>query len=288
MDTASNKTFKLRRLFPVLLLAAALTGCGNSPSSAGPAEADRSIAELPRGAVVFERPDGVYRMDLGGRGPVLLAAKGAYPRWSHDGRRVAFVRGRDIMVVDAAGGEPVALARADEPRAVAWMPGGKEVLFSDGKKVRGVNVETRAERDVVSGYTFRELDVSHDGLQLVATIRGLGPRIRVFDLARGGSRELSAGCSASFSPDGKLITRNEDGHRKLSLVDAARGKSGGAVHAPPGATFDNQFWSNDPDWIVSQTEGKSTDLLIHHVPSDRVAQVTRLGDAGRPDLFIER
>ena len=283
------QTFKFHMFCAALLILAAATGCGNAsvPSASDEASSDRTLSNLPRGVIVFERPDGIYKQTLGERKPELLARGASYPRWSHDGTQIAFVQGHRIMRMDAAGGEPEALADADDPRAVAWMPDGNEILFTDGKKVRGVQLQTRAVRDVASGYTFRELDVSHDGLHLVATIRGFGPRIRIFDLATRDSRELSAGCSASFSPDGQRVTRNEDGHRTLSLVNPADGKVAGAVHAPQGATFDNQFWSNHPDWVTSQTEGKTTDILIHHVPSDGVAQVTHLGDAGRPDLFVE-
>lgn len=283
------QTFKFHMFLVGLLTLSTLTGCGNASSPSGAkiaTDETRVLSELPRGAVVFERPDGIYRQTLGERKPELLARDATYPRWSHDGKQVAFVRGRKIMRMDAAGGEPEALAEAGDPRAVAWMPGGDEILFTDGKKVRGVQLQTRAVREIASGYTFRELDVSHDGRHMVATVRGLGPRIRVFDLATGKSRELSAGCSASFSPDSQRVTRNEDGHRALSLVDTAGGKVTGAIHSPQGTPFDNQFWSNHPDWVASQTEGKITDILIHHIPTDRFAQITTSGDVGRPDLFI--
>ena len=285
------QTFKLHMLFAASLILAALPGCGNASSPSGAKVAtdeSRILSELPRGVVVFERTDGIYRQTLGEKTPVSLAREGTYPRWSSDGKQVAFVRGRKIMRVDAGGGEPELLAEAEDPRAVAWMPDGSEVLFTDGKKVKAVQLQTRAIRTVASGYTFREIDVAHDGHSMTATIRSFGPRIRIFDLAANHSRELSAGCSSSFSPDGKLVTRNEDGHHRLSLVNAANGKVSGSIHSPQSTPFDNQFWSNDPDWIASQTEGKSTDILIHHIPSDRFAQVTMTGDAGRPDLFIER
>ncbi len=281
---------KARSVQFIFALTVLLQGCAEHPApTPQPRANEAGLLDGVRGAVVYERPDGVYRSDLGSGRPVCLATNGAYPRWSADGRFVAFVRGREIARVTAEGGEVEVLATAAEAHAVACHPNGEEVLFTDGKTIRSVSLKTREVRTLVSGRTFRELDISADGRQLVTSVRALGGlHIRAFDLAAGRDWEISDGCSASLSPDGRLVTNNSGDHRRLDLRRWEDGEIAGTINAPLAHTFDNQFWSNDADWIASvNDDGPRADVFVHRVSRNASAQVTFSGDCNRPDLRVE-
>lgn len=268
-------------------LAAALlsASCGTRPAPIP--EAQTPLPPGLRGSVVYQRADGIYRTELGSTQSVRIAEGGSWPRWSPDGRRVAFVKGPRIVVVGADGQGAAVVARPAKPRAVAWHPDGRHVLFTDDDVIRSVDLETRETRTVISGWVFRELDISRDSARLVATVRRGGPQMRGFDLARGTDWRIAGGCSASLSPDEEQVTNNDGDHRALSIRQWKNGRKVGAVHAPPGRTFDNQYWSNHPDWIASITDDNSQDVFIHQISQDRAFRVTSCGDADRPDLHLE-
>jgi hypothetical protein len=191
------------------------------------------------------------------------------------------------MRVGVDGSPEEKLASAEEPRAVAYRPDGRAILFTDGRRVRSVSLETGEVSTILDGWTFRELDVSEDGTRLIATVKRIGFHIHAFDLRSGHRRRMASGCSASLSPRGDTFTRNGRDHRTLSLRAWSTGKTVGVVHAPEGHTFDNQFWSNHPDWLAAKTEGEREDVFIHHVPDDTAFRATFTGDCDRPDLFVE-
>ncbi|HOW97263.1 MAG TPA: lysylphosphatidylglycerol synthase domain-containing protein [Kiritimatiellia bacterium] len=257
-----------------------------APVSAGDVSALENLAGRVRGRVVFQRPDGIYVVRLGARDPERIVSPGEFPRWSPDGRDIAFLQSNRVMRLRLDGGEPEALADAFAPRALAWHPSGREIYFTDGLLIRAVNVETRAARDVLSGHVFRELDVAPDG-RLAATVRGRGVSIMGFDPGAGRSWRIAGGCSASLSPDGNRVTNNEGDHRRLSIRDAVSGARLGTVNAPAGMAFDNQWWSNDPNWLASRSEGLFEDVFVHDLLKNEAVRVTFVGQCDRPDLFIE-
>jgi len=190
--------------------------------------------------------------------------------------------------MNAGGGEIRSAASAENPRALAWHPDGEQIFFTDGREVRRVNLRTGTMDTVARGHRFLELDVAADGRRLVATVKTtFRYRMIVIDPSSGQSRELASGCSASFSPDGRLVTVNGDDHRRLLLCDSETGKVRMEMDAPPKLAFDNQFWSNHPQWIVSLSEGDGGNVFIHQVNRNRSYQVTSGGGCDRPDLFVE-
>ncbi len=261
-----------------------------APADAPAVAAQASATELAsqiQGAVAYEYNGGIYRTDIGQANAVCLAPEGTYPRWSPDGARLAFVVQRTITCMDADGRNAVTVAEADQPRAVAWYPDGQSILFTDGDEIKSAPVEGGASRTVVKGYDFRELDISVDACRLIATV--MRPtRLRAFDLDAGKSRTLAKGCSASLSPDGARVTNNLRGHKRLALLSWDDGTELGVVAAPEGHKFDNQFWSNHPDWLASMTEGRDGDIFIHRISVDRAFRITALGGCDRPDLFVAR
>ena len=258
-------------------------------SIVSPEQAGQGDEGKVRGKIVYQRPDGIYLLDLRDKTPKRVVPYGTYPRWSPDGGRFVFVHGNDIMLADAEGREVRKIAVAERARAVCFAPDGKSVLFSDGRFLKKVEVATGLVTTLLQNNEFREFDLAPDGTRLAATVRTLlGTKVLAFDLA-GGRKErtvASNGCSASLSPDGQLITVNGASHKKLDLYDWQTLRPAGAVSAPAGFKFDNQYWSNHPEWLVSTSEGSRQDIYLHHIPSNTASRVTSSGNCDRADLFV--
>lgn len=259
-------------------------------SIVSPDQAGQGYGEKVRGKIVYQRPDGIYLLNLQDKTPKRLVPYGTYPRWSPDGGRFVFVHGNDIVLADAEGREVKKIAVAERARAVCFAPDGKSVLFSDGRLLKKVELATgRVTTLLQNNSEFREFDLSSDGTRLAATVRTLlGTKVLAFDLA-GGMKERTVannGCSASLSPDGRFITVNGASHKKLDLYDWQTLRPAGAVSAPAGLKFDNQYWSNHPEWLVSTSEGGGPDIYLHHVPGNTAFRVTSSGDCDRADLFV--
>lgn len=238
------------------------------------------------GAAVYECGDGICRTTLETGAETLLTDHGRYPRWSPDGEHVAFLRGTRIMLMRADGSGEELLTRAEKPGALNYHPGGKEILFTEGKEVKSVSLASGEVTSLLRGRKFMEIDVSPAGDRLIATVKDAGFRIFAFDLAAGTERSLAKGCSASLSPDGSLFTRLDRSHTRLDLRTWTDGTVKSVIGAPRGLKFDNQFWSNHPDWVASRSEGDEEDIYAHQVSTGRAVRITSSGNADRPDLHL--
>jgi len=274
------------RSWIVLLVAMAsglaVAGCGD-PDPPLPAES----SEPPplTGTAAFQRGSDVYVQDIGGA-PRLLVENASYPRWSPDGESVAVVSGKRILVVDAGSGKAREIARADDPVAVAWHPDGNRVFYTDGKSVRAAPASGGASDVIATGYRLLEMDVGPGGRTLVGTHKGFDYEIVWFDFERGENRTLEPGCSASFSPDGALVSNLLGGHQRLALISVANGGHARVLNTPGEVRYDNHFWTNHPDWIAGELEGDRRDIVLIHAGDGRIRKVTDVGNASRGDVHI--
>jgi len=237
------------------------------------------------GRIVYERPDGIYLQQTGSSSAERIVPGGAYPRWSPDGKVVAYVQAHAIGIISLVDRRQVILAQAAFPHAVAFHPGGEMIWFTDGDEIKAVNWKTCAIVSIVKGKKYRELDVSEH--VLAVTVHGLGFHVETMNLDTRESKWIARGCSASLSPSGDRVTVNGGGHTRLDIYDISNGKRLAQVDAPPGNTFDNQFWSNAQDWVVSVVEKGGQDVYIHQISTNRSWRVTSSGDCNRPDLYLD-
>jgi Tol biopolymer transport system component len=240
------------------------------------------------GAAVYECNDGICRATLETGTEALLTPHGRYPRWSPDGEYVAFLRDSGVMRMRADGSGVELLARAENPGALNYHPGGREILFTDGREVKSYSLDSGGVRSLLRGRKFMEIDISPAGDRLVATVKDAGFRIIAFDLPAGTERSLASGCSASLSPDGSLFTRLDRSHTRLDLRTWSSGTVRSVIESPRGMKFDNQFWSNHPDWVASRSEGDEENIYAHQVSTGRAVRITSSGGADRPDLYLRR
>ncbi len=246
-----------------------------------------NYGEKIQGKIVYQRPDGIYSLSLPNRKSTRIIPYGSYPRWSPDGKHIVFVHADAIMLADDNGKNVVKIVSADRARAVGFTSGGKAILFSDGKYLKKVDLGTGKVTVLLENNEFREFDISNNGMRLAATVRTpFGVKVRVFNLGNGVVRTVGNGCSASLSPDGQLITVNNKSHTKLFFHQWESLQRTGFIGAPKGLKFDNQFWSNHPEWVVSTSEGITHDIYMHYVPSNTSFRVTSTGDCDRADLFV--
>jgi Tol biopolymer transport system component len=240
------------------------------------------------GAAVYECGDGICRATLETGAETILTARGRYPRWSPDGEYVAFLRDREVMRMRGDGSGVELLARAENPGALNYHPGGREILFTDGKEVKSFSLDSGRVKSLLRGRKFMEIDISPAGDRLIATVKDAGFRIMAFDLSAGTERSLTSGCSASLSPDGSLFTRLDRSHTRLDLRTWSSGTVRSVIESPRGLKFDNQFWSNHPDWVASRSEGDKGNIYAHQVSTGRAVRITSSGGADRPDLHLRR
>lgn len=262
--------------------AVALSGCGDSNGLAQTEPiSDSSLAY----SATYQLGNDVFVKDHDAD-QRLLVRHASHPRWSPDGERVAAVSEREILVVHARSGEATPVATAEDPVTVAWHPSGEKLFFTDGNTVRMVELGTRSVSTVVEGHRVLELDVGPDGKTLVGTVKRMGYSIHVFDLTTGDSKNIAKGCSASMSPDGTLVTNLLNDHENLDLIKPDSGDRVRLLEAPAGVVYDNQYWTNHPDWIAGELEGDKHDIILINATDGRVRRITNEGRATRGDVYI--
>lgn len=240
------------------------------------------------GRVVFQREDGIYMQRVGGGDARKIVPAGSYPRWSPDGTNMACIIGDSISLYSVKTGRVVTLSKASQPLAVAFHPSGKEVLFIEGNRIKAVEIASKEVRTVMDGERFREIDMASKGTLIAVTVKKtMGYYVEVIDNDKNTRKRISRGCSASLSPAGGKVTVNVSGHLKLNIFDSRKGNRVDAITAPRGATFDNQYWSNNPDWIASRSEGDGEHVYLHQVSTNRYWKITSLDGSDRPDVFLK-
>jgi Tol biopolymer transport system component len=147
----------------------------------------------------FFRGSEIWVRDLRSRRQRRIARNGEFPSWSWDGKKIAFVRGSDIWVVELASRKPwrlirnaanprfspdgthiaferevapdvyIYIARADgraphrvaEGESPAWSPKGREIAFTDGRRIIRMRSDGSHRRRIYASKEYcacRDLD----------------------------------------------------------------------------------------------------------------------------------
>ena len=247
------------------------------------------------GKVVFHRtpkgedkPHEIAVLQVGSTKAKTIIIDGMKPRWSPDGEYIAFLRGNDIMHARSDGKKVEKLTTANVGFALAYHPDGKHVVYTDHKEAKSVNIETKEVKVLLKHDEFKEIDISKDGNMLIATQKKFGGySVRAYNLSSGDGWVIGNGCSTSFSPDFTKTINNLHGHKELAIRDVKSKEILQKISAPTDQRFDNQTWSNHPDWIVSVNEGRFNEIFVHYLPDNTNYQITRLGNTDYPNLFLE-
>ncbi len=248
----------------------------------------KTVEQLPvKGRLLYERSEGIYLTDLATGEVTKMVTGGRYPRWSPDGKSFACIRGKYIVHITLAGNIEKVLAEVQKGKALCFSADGKAVLYTDGRKLKRVEVNSLTQSILPSGGRLMELDMSEDGKLLAATEKTIrGYKVKVYTLPDFTERNAVRGCSASLSPYGEYVTVNSNDHQKLYLYSTVTKRKLITLAASETAKFDNQFWTNHPDWLVSTAEGDLHDIWVHSVVDGAMYQLTFTGDCDRADLFI--
>ncbi len=237
--------------------------------------------------IVYQRPDGLYVMQIGDSRPQRITDHGSHPRWSPDGNQITYVHDNTIMLITDAEHHPIRLATVEKAKAVVFEPDGKSIIFTNAQKLQKVEISNGKVTTLLENKKIKEIDTSSAINRLAMTIRsGFGFSVMTLDTVSNKLRKVAKGCSASLSPDGNVVTVNNKDHTRLQMYNWKTLQKVGHISSPPGLKFDNQFWSNHPQWLVSTSEGQTNDIFIHHLTSDSSFQLTSTGDCDRADLYV--
>lgn len=275
-------------------------------------------ADAPRftgtGTIVFacsgcpQNPTGpgLYAVSASGRGFRTLPTAGLrpfYPRWSADGRHVAFTsmfRSTEIWRIDPSRGRRRRLTRAcaECDRHPAWSPDGRRIVFSRHGVLYTMNADGTRERRLTSARRGKLIapDWSPDGRLIVfqaavsklGTVRSDGSRFRWL---RGISGERPR-----WSPDGRWIAFvaragrsfavkivRPDGTGVRLVVRRAEIDVGGGVAWSPGGRrllfavshlFDPEEGGYGCEFLVARLDGSGVRrIVIPELPRDVHAQL---------------
>jgi len=315
------------RLFPFAALLAILfvsSACRNHEAAAAGAENAPAAAAVDLSAYKpkFEfRGRIAFQSDFGGNNDIyLLTAEGLtrltddpasdeFPRWSPDGRSIAFSSNRtgiyQIYIMDADGSNVRRVTEAeDDAIEEGWYPDGTKLAYTEERKRTFGRSYTMWTIDLKTGTKTRLLpefdgssalpDFSPDASRLAFTgKRTMGWDAFLADLRTKDIRALTKGgnaCRPRFSPDGTLITyvsSSADGKGDIWTMSPEGGGVERLTERPDAYDY-FPAWSPDGKWIVfsSGTEHYPTEgvwELVLVKPGTKT--VVPLFKSGSRDVF---
>jgi len=312
----------------LLVVAATLAGCAGETGSAsgevaltlqnvfgegrGVSAADLS-PDGTRAAIRArgEQGPGIYLVDVGGpEGTPRFLAEGGQTAWSPSGDRIAFVSGRSLSVIPAAGGEPTTVVDSMPGlRSPAFSPDGKQLAFystaSGSQDIWLVPAGGGTPRQLTSG-AMSEDDPrftpawSPDGSTIAYVSNAAdywSDDVWLVNVASGKARQLSHTLMASstpvWSPGGSHIAlmgtaRDEYWYQDLAylyVLDPTGGRERTVdmqVWATDSEFHNDIFWSGDGSRIYFPFMQRG-DYDLWSVPSGGgvATRVTNLGGAMR-------
>jgi dipeptidyl aminopeptidase/acylaminoacyl peptidase len=255
---------------------------------------DRESDEI-RGAIWMVSWDGTHQLQL-----TAPATGTAAPRWSPDGRHLAYVGKRadtdhaQLMLLDRRGGEPRALTHvAKDISGYAWSPDGQRlVLVLEG--LDGPAVSDNAATGTSAAQTPRPIVI--DSLYFKEDVTGyIDSRWRqhlyLYDLDSAQLQPLAFDAASNdlhpaWSPDSSKIAfvrtherlENTDGTQELEVVEARADATPRTLARPYAPNFQNLAWSPDGRQVAF-LQGRELKYYIYL--HDELATVPAAGGAPR-------
>jgi len=158
-----------------------------------------------------------------------------WPKWSPDGKQIAFQSSGNIFIIPALGGPPRLKVRGVTNPSIAWSPGGKTLAYVSSNRIHIQSLDGSSSTELLEAYDPHSLNFSPDGAFLVYVsgnpnfligniIGNIAPSSLWIIPSAGGEPvrirdDTHMNMSPLWTPDGKhlLFTSDQDGSRDIFL-----------------------------------------------------------------------
>jgi len=185
-----------------------------------------------------------------------------HPRWSPDGKWLAYADANDLWVVSSEGGRPHRVTTStDYEASPAWSSDGRHLIYQSGRgntlALWRVAIDGGEPERLTLGFgPESEAEVSRDGSRVVFTTRYADPDIGVRDLTNGAAQRLRSvlfDVEPALTADGRrvaFISQRWEGKFSLGVQDLEGVAPSGPARRLTSWPAANPAISPDGRWVA--------------------------------------